>query len=337
MSADALSDVLQTIRLTGAVFFHVDAAAPWVAEAPRSPLIAQSVMRGVQHLISYHVVTRGACWAGLIGEHPVQLLAGDIIVFPQGDRHVVSSEPGMRADPRMDAYARVPDHQLPFTLRYGSSGPPDFSIVCGFLGCDVRPFNPLLATLPRLMHVPLRSQPSSPWLRHLVDAAVSESVQKRHGGESVLARLSELMFVEVVRRHIESLPYGQRGWLAGLRDPFVGRALALLHDRPAHPWTLEELARETGLCRSALAERFTELVEQPPIQYLTQWRMQIAAGLLGTGESTVSETAHRVGYESEAAFSRAFKKFVGVPPALWRRQTAVRHTIPGSAVTAAVA
>lgn len=337
MAADPLSDVLRTVRLTGAVFFHVDAAAPWVAESPEGRLIARSVMGGVQHLVSYHIVTHGACWAGLPGEPPVRLAAGDVIVFPQGDRHIVSSEPGMRADPRIAEYARPSGHQLPSVVRYGGPGPADVSLVCGFLGCDVRPFNPLLATLPRLIHVRASSEPYAQWLRHLVHAAVAESVDKRYGGESVLARLSELMFVEVVRRHLESLPADRTGWLMGLKDPHVGRALGLLHDRPAHSWTLEELSKEAGLSRSALAERFAHLVGQPPMQYLTQWRMQVAAERLASGESNVSETARHVGYESEAAFSRAFKKFVGVPPAMWRRQSVVRPPAHMSSKTAAMA
>ena len=337
MAADPLSDVLRTVRLTGAVFFHVEAASPWVAESPEGPLIAKSVMPGAQHLVSYHIVTHGSCWAGLPDEPPVHLAAGDIIVFPHGDRHVVSSQPGMRAEPRVGQYEPPSDHQLPSILRYGSSGPADVNLVCGFLGCDARPFNPLLVTLPRLIHVRASSDQPAQWLRHLVHAAVAESLDKRYGGESVLARLSELMFVEVVRRHLEGLPADQTGWLMGLKDQHVGRALGLLHDRPAHGWTLEELSKEAGLSRSALAERFAHLVGQPPIQYLAHWRMQVAAERLASGELNVSETARYVGYESEAAFSRAFKKFVGVPPAMWRRQSLDRQPAHTPSGTAAIA
>ena len=336
MAADPLSDVLRAVRLTGAVFFHVEAAPPWVAESPEGRLIAQSVMRGVQHLVSYHIVTHGSCWAGLPDEPPVRLAAGDIIVFPHGDRHVVSSQPGMREEPRVGQYGRPSDQQLPSIVHYGNPGPPEVSLVCGFLGCDVRPFNPLLVTLPRLIHVRASSEPSAEWLRHLVHAAVAESLEKRYGGESVLARLSELMFVEVVRRHLAGLPADQTGWLMGLRDPHVGRALGLLHDRPSHAWTLEELSKEAGLSRSALAERFAHLVGQPPMQYLTQWRMQVAAERLASGDMNVSETARHVGYESEAAFSRAFKKLVGIPPAMWRRQSSDRQPAHAPSGTAAM-
>jgi AraC-like DNA-binding protein len=193
----------------------------------------------------------------------------------------------------------------------------------------VRPFNPLVSSLPRLLHV---RDPRGGFLPQLVSVAIAESRENRAGGESVLARLSELLFVEAVRRHLESLPAEHTGWLAGLRDPFVGRALTALHERPAHDWTIEELAREAALSRSALAERFARLVGVPPIVYLTQWRMQIAAGLLSRG-AKVSAVALDVGYDSEAAFSRAFKKIVGVPPATWRDGSADgagREAPPGS-------
>jgi AraC-like DNA-binding protein len=188
--------------------------------------------------------------------------------------------------------------------------------VCGFLGCDARPFNPLLAALPRMLRVASGEGP----LRELVRIAVAESGEPRPGGEALLARLSEMMFVEAVRRHLEGLPEEATGWLAGLRDACVGRALAALHARPAHAWTLEELSREAGLSRSALHERFTRLVGQPPMQYLARWRIQLASGLLARGTGKVAAVALDVGYESEAAFSRAFKRLVGAPPATWRRQ-----------------
>jgi AraC-like DNA-binding protein len=182
----------------------------------------------------------------------------------------------------------------------------------------VRPFNPLLASLPRLLHIP-RAFVSDDPLGRLIDFAVTESQGRRAGGECVRLRLSELMFVEVVRRYLAALPAEQTGWLAGLRDRFVGRALALLHERPGNPWTLKSLAKEVGLSRSAMAERFTHFVGDPPMQYLTRWRMQAAARLLADGQAKVSAVGHQVGYASEAAFSRAFKKVTGAPPSAWRR------------------
>ena len=189
-------------------------------------------------------------------------------------------------------------------------------LVCGFVGFDARPFNPLLASLPRMLKVSTRE--GGGWLESLAQLAVTESSSARPGGESVLARASELMFVEVLRRYLASLPTEHTGWLAGVRDPYVGRALSALHDRPAEQWTVEALAKEAALSRSALAERFAQLVGEAPMQYLTRWRMQLAATLLRTRNVSVFEAATEVGYASEAAFSRAFKKEVGVPPAAWR-------------------
>jgi len=278
-----------------------------------------AVFPGAEHLISYHVVTHGDCWGGLIGEPPVRLSAGDIIVFPRGEAHVMSSAPGMRETPDLAVYRRPDEGRLPFTISMGSSRPDPARIVCGFLGCDARPFNPLLAALPRVIRVSDRAGGA---LGAFVQLAVAESKAPRIGGECVLSRLSELMFVDVVRQYLETLPPESSGWLAGLRDPFVGRAIAALHVRPARDWTLEALARDVGLSRSALAERFTLFVGQPPMQYLTNWRMQLAANHLLTGQESVAQAAERVGYESEAAFSRAFKKVVGVPPSQWRRRRA---------------
>jgi AraC-like DNA-binding protein len=196
--------------------------------------------------------------------------------------------------------------------------------VCGFLGCDLEPFNPLLATLPRLLHVRRGPRSTGDPLDQLIDFTVAESRERRAGGECVRLRLSELMFVEVVRRHLATLPAEETGWLAGLRDPMVGRALALLHSRPAQPWTLESLARDVGLSRSVLAERFAHLVGHPPMGYLTRWRMQVAARLLADGLAKVSAVAREIGYDSEAAFSRAFKRAAGMPPGVWRRRHAAR-------------
>jgi AraC-like DNA-binding protein len=314
---DTLSDVLRAVRLTGAVFFTIDASAPFVAEAPASALIGPHIMPGVEHVIEYHVVTSGSCWGGIVDEPAVKLEAGDVIVFPQGDAHVISSGPGMRGLASFDVIRNAKQGRLPVSMSIQGGGPETAKIVCGFLGCDARPFNPLLATLPRVLH--LRAVSNNQVMRHLLDMAVAESGASRAGGDCVLSRLSELLFVEVVRRYVELLPPEGVGWFAGLRDPNIGLALQRLHERPAHNWTLEELGKECGLSRSVLAERFAQLVGVPPIQYLAQWRIQLAASLLRSGKASLAEIADRVGYGSEAALSRAFKRQVGVAPALYRR------------------
>ncbi len=323
MSTDVLSDVLSAVRLTGAVFFDVSARSPWVAEAPAAAQIANEVTPGAQHAIEYHVVTRGSCWISIVDRgafEPVKLEEGDIAVMPHGDPHALSSTPGMRAEPIMDIFRRPEDdNALPFMLRTGSEGPTETHLVCGFFSCDIRPFNPLLDSLPRFMRFG-RSVSNGPdgLLDQFIRFATAESNNKRAGSQSVLNKLSELMFVEVIRMHMDPLATDNTGWLAGLRDPLVGCALMLLHASPAHAWTLEELATKAGASRSALADRFAHFVGYPPIQYLTQWRMQMAAKRLADRSIKVAAIAREVGYESEAAFSRAFKKFVGQPPSEWR-------------------
>jgi AraC-like DNA-binding protein len=252
------------------------------------------------------------------------LEAGEVIVFAQGDPHVMSSSPGMRADPlapnTLDAAGGRP---LPFVINIGDDKPTSTKFICGFLACDARPFNPLIDSLPRVIRAGGLQGSGADWLRDFMRAAMAEMALKRRGGESVLAKLSELMFIEVVRQHLEALPPERAGWLAGLRDPVVGKTLSLMHGSPARSWTIEEFAKEVGLSRSVLAERFTTLVGMPPMQYLAKWRMQIAWGLL-RGGSNIATVAAESGYGSEAAFSRAFKKVVGTPPSAWRHKTSGR-------------
>jgi len=331
MSHDILSDVLRSVRLRGALFFYVSGGRNWAAEAPPSRDIAAAVMPDSEHVIEYHVITRGSCWGAIVGEAPVRLETGDIVLFPHGDAHVISSAPGLRAPADVAGYFERKVDQLPFTLHYdavearaeiAADENRETTLVCGFLGCDLRPFNPLIATLPRLLH--LRATENQDWIAEFMRQAVAESKNKRPGGEAMLERMSEMMFIDAVRRYVDTLPEDSRGWLAGLRDRFVGRALALMHDDPATEWTVDELGRRVGLSRSALHERFAEMIGQPPMQYLINWRMQVAAAHLRNTNATVASVAQEVGYDSEAAFARAFKRLVGKPPAAWRRLAARR-------------
>jgi AraC-like DNA-binding protein len=327
MTQDTLSDVLRGVRLRGAVFFYVSGDSEWVAEAPAAAEIAPLLMRGVEHVMEYHAVAHGTCWASIPGGPSVQLRTGDVVMFPHGDAHVVSSAPGMRGSLDLSWFSGAQVEQLPLRVTYsgpkGSTmvlpeGSADVTIVCGFLGCDLQPFNPLIAALPRLLH--LRASADDAWIAQFTQQAVAESHGRRPGGEAMLARMSEMMFVDAVRRYADRLPAQSDGWLAGLRDRFVGRALALLHEQPAQDWTIDELGRKVGLSRSALHERFVQLIGVPPMQYLAQWRMQAAARLLLETRATVAAIALDVGYDSEAAFARAFKRMVGKPPATWRRE-----------------
>lgn len=318
---DVLSDVLRALRLRTALFFNVMASSPWVAETPSGRELAPHVFPGAEHVIEYHVVMSGSCWGGLLDETPVRLQQGDIIVFPQGDAHVLSSASGMRGAVQLGFYRGLLTQRLPVRVEHGGGGRDGCHLVCGFLACDTRPHNPLLSALPRMIHSKRDAEGQrGTMLEHFMSCALAESETPRAGGEVMLTRLSELMFMEVVRGYVgsvEALESGRSGWLSGLRDEMVGRALGKLHSDPVRAWTIEELAQEVGASRSALAERFADYVGSPPIQYLAQWRMQMAANLLA-GPATLAEVAEGVGYGSEAAFSRAFKKIVGLSPAAWR-------------------
>jgi AraC-like DNA-binding protein len=321
VSVDTLSDVLQGVRLKGAVFFDIETVSPWVAEALPGKVMAPAVMPDAEHVIEYHVITSGSCWASLIDSdaEPVHLTAGDVVAFPQGDAHVLSSAPGMRGDPDPGMLKLTETAtQLPLILNLDGGGQERAHIVCGFLGCDSRPFNPLLESLPRILHVRTSAGARRGWVDQFTRFAVMEAKEKRAGGNGILSKLGEFMFVELVRDYVESLPDESKGWLAGLRDRQVGRALSLLHARPTRDWTLEELAKGVGVSRSSLAGRFTALVGIPPMHYLQKWRLQIAATRLSEGRGSIAAIAADIGYESEAAFSRAFKKHVGLPPAEWR-------------------
>ena len=327
MSQDTLSDVLRGVRLRGAVFFHVSGSSDWAAEAPSASAIAPLLMHGVEHVMEYHAVAQGSCWAGIPGGPSVQLFAGDVVMFPHGDAHVMSSAPGMRGIPDPDWFASVDLGRLPLRVAYqgreavNPAAPgfhADVTVVCGFLGCDLHPFNPLIEALPHLLY--LQASDDDAWMAKFTQQAVAESQAGRPGGEAILARMSEMMFVHAVRRYADAQPAHGAGWLSGLRDRFVGRTLALMHEAPAHDWTIDELGRRVGLSRSALHERFVHLIGMPPMQYLAQWRMQAASRLLLETRASVATIALDVGYDSEAAFARAFKRQAGKPPATWRRE-----------------
>ena len=311
---DPLSDVLRAVKLNGAYFYLVEAAAPWSVSANAARHLVPRILPDAEHLISYHILLTGSCWAGVEGEPQVLMKAGDVVVFPHGDAHLMSSARGHR-DTRVD----TSPERFPDTVYLGPEIVRDTSFVCGFLGCDARPFNPLIASLPRRLHF---SDAADGWLSQFPGKVVAESRSGRVGSETMLTRMAELMFVEVVRRYVEELPLQHTGWLAGLRDSVVGAALSVLHERPAYPWTLASLARATTTSRTVLVERFSHLVGVPPMLYLARWRLQLAAEQLSRGSAKIAAIGAQVGYESEAAFSRAFKRETGLSPAAWRRARA---------------
>lgn len=317
---DVLSEVLHAVRLTGAVYFDMSARAPWIAETPPASSIRAQVMPESEHVIAFHLMIEGSGWAQLAdaSRPAVRLEVGDAVILAHGDGHFLASELGQRSTPDLNLYYRPKDRALPFVLREVGGTGEKSRFVCGFLGCEARPFNPLLEALPRLLHV--RCSGASGQLTHdLIRIALQETENPRAGGEIMLSKLSELLFLQAVRQHLDGLPPESIGWLAALRDRHIGAALRLMHGRPAEPWTLDALAREVGLSRSVFAERFTQLAGIPAMRYLSQWRLQLAANLLERQFLSIAQAAAEVGYDSEAAFNRAFKKQMGIPPGAWRR------------------
>ena len=318
---DALSDVLRVVRLNGAVYLDGEFAAPWCVIGRAEEGLCSQFLSCSERVLSFHFITGGVCWARLPGDpaSALRIEAGEIVVVPQGEPHILGSATNLKPVPSADVLAtqiRAAPGRI-MKLTHGGTGPVT-RMVCGFLGSENVLGNPLLSSLPRLFKVDMRGTKAA-WLQSSLQFAAEEAAQMRSGSVTVLGKLSELLFVEAIRRYIDTLPAEQTGWLAGLRDRFVGRALALLHASPAQTWTVEDLAHEVGLSRSALAQRFADLLGVPPMQYLARWRLQIAAQELRSGEKQVALVAEDVGYESEAAFNRAFKREFGMPPATWRR------------------
>ncbi|MCO5762285.1 MAG: AraC family transcriptional regulator [Chromatiaceae bacterium] len=328
MSRDTLSDLLRSVRVRGAVFYYVSCRDQWSAMAPPASEIADAVLPGCEHVMEYHMIAKGSGWAAVEGQAPIRLSAGDVVMFPQGDQHVMSSAPGIEPLRRTADWVfstRNDPKPMPISYHHGvvEAGAPlpveeaDMVAVCGFLGCDLKPFNPLVAALPRILHLPAAR--AGNWVARVIDQAVAESNSPRPGGDAVLERLAEMMFVDAARRYLDALPEDATGWLAGLRDRFVGKALSLMHEHPEQAWSVDELAREVGLSRSALHDRFVKFLGDPPMHYLANWRIQLGARLLRETRRNVATIALDVGYDSEAAFSRAFKRMTGMPPAAWRK------------------
>ncbi len=316
---DALSEVLTALRLTSGLFLDAEFTAPWCIDSAPGKDDLRHLLPSAEHVTIYHLVTEGRCRARLPDGEAVELAAGDLIMFPHGDGHLLGSDLQLAPVVAETLVRPSPEGGLAHIDHGGGGARTRF--VCGFLACDSRLCRPLLGALPRMLRVPLGDGPAAAWITSTLRHGAAETRAPRAGADAVLAKLSELLFVEAIRRYTESLPDTERGWFAGLRDPHVSRALALLHAEPAKAWTVDDLARETGLSRSALAERFADLIGEPPMQYLTRWRLALAARALREGREPIARVAESVGYESDAAFNRAFKREFGMPPAAWRRQS----------------
>jgi AraC-like DNA-binding protein len=312
---DALSEVLKVVQLNGAIFFNARFTAPWRVESPAEASLAQALGLGAERVLLYHYMLEGSCLFTLKGMAPLRLNAGDVIVFPHGDAHSMASSMGAQPQ-QMDAQTIL--RERPKLLDFGGGGETT-RLICGYLACDPRLIQPILTALPRVVTVSLRGVDTAHWLEASLQHAVEEANSPLPGTEGLLAKLSEVMVVETLRRYAAQLSPEHTGWLSGLRDRAVGRCLALMHEKPAHAWTVDALAREVGTSRSVLAERFTHFVGQSPIQYLGRWRMALAANYLRRSALNLARIAEEVGYETEATFSRAFRREFGVAPATWRR------------------
>jgi AraC-like DNA-binding protein len=314
---DPFSQILKALHLEAGIFLDAEFTAPWCID-PTPGKEARHILPAAEHVAIYHLLVEGSCRARLSdGAAAIDLAAGDLILFPHGDGHVLGSDVGRVPLSAETLVQPSPEGGLARIAHGGGGNRTRF--ICGYLACDSRLCRPLIGALPRMLRVPLGEGTSASWMVKTLQHAADESRAPRAGTDAVLTKLSELTFVEALRRYLETIPEQERSWLAGLRDPHVSRALGLMHAEPARPWTVDGLGREAGLSRSALAERFALLIGEPPMQYLTRWRLALGARALEEGSEPVLRVAQQVGYESEAAFNRAFKREFGMPPAAWRR------------------
>ena len=317
---DALSGVLKSVRFEGAVYLNAEFTAPWCIRGKYGLARARKRLPGADHVVFFHFLINGHCKVRLAdGLDVLEVEAGDLVLFPQDDTSLMGSDLHLAPMEMDSSAASGPTADSDFIqMRHGGGGAAT-RFVCGYLACSRSVCRPLFDCLPRVLRIPIGNGQAWALVRELLRVGVSESLDSRPGAESMLAKLAELMLVEALRQYVEDLPPGGKGWLAGVRDPHIGRALALLHEEPGRTWTVDELAREVALSRSVLAERFAALVGEPPIQYLIRWRLALAARTLRSSGEAIARVAGRSGYESNAAFSRAFKREFGMPPAAWRR------------------
>jgi AraC-like DNA-binding protein len=313
---DVLSEVLKVVKLRGALFYNGEFSAPFSVRASPSRKVASCLAPDADDVIIYHLLTEGRAFVRMANDTRVPLVAGDIVMLPHGDSHIIENGAAVPPQEDSDGLAEVLAQGLKL-WRYGGGGEVT-RLVCGYMACERRLGEVFLRGLPPVFKINIRDDPSGRWLENSIRFSVEQAGAGRAGGEAVLAKLSEVLFVEALRAYISHLPPEQTGWLAGGRDAEVGKTLALMHRDPAHPWTIASLAKEAGISRSVLAERFRHYLNEPPMAYLTRWRLQLGAEMLSSTNHSVSQIAAEVGYESEAAFNRAFKREFEVPPARFR-------------------
>ncbi|HEX8028094.1 MAG TPA: AraC family transcriptional regulator [Vicinamibacterales bacterium] len=322
---DAFSQVLNDVRLKGALYFTAELSAPWSVASMPSRDMTTMLAPGATHLIVYHLLVDGVARATVRGGDTLILGPGDIVVFPHGAQHELSDGSGPNNVSNEEMARKIMARDL--SPMHAGGGGRATRFVCGYLTCDPVLCGPILESLPAMFKVNVRTDRAGHWLEQSVLHLVEESVSNRAGSEAMLAKLSEALFVDTLRRYVTGLPDQTTGWLAGARDPMIGKSLALLHARPEFPWTIADLAQEVGMSRSALVERFTRYLSEPPMSYLTGWRLRLAAQLLAATPKGIGDIAADVGYESEAAFNRAFKRTFGLPPARYRRERKSETTV----------
>ena len=314
---DVLSEVLRVVKLEGALFFNAEFSAPWCLSSSRTTDIAHYLSPAAGHLIIYHFLTEGRAYARLPDGRREELIAGDVVIFPHGDAHFLGNGSAKPVD-SFQTFAK--NWSKGFKVARFGGGGEITRFVCGYMACDPRLSEVLLASLPPMLKVHVVEQPSGKWLEQSIRFSVGEENGSNAGSGLVLAKLAELLFVETLRCYINALPPDETGWLAGVRDPVIGGALAVLHKDPSHPWTISELARKVGLSRTRLAERFRHFLGESPMAYLAQWRLKLGAEILESSDDSVAQVAAAVGYGSEASFNRAFKRAFDSPPAQFRRR-----------------
>ena len=324
---DVLSEVLRAVKLDGALFYNAEFSAPWAARSIDAHTVTSCLSPNSQHVIIFHLLTEGRGYAHVEGDdRPVPLNAGDILIVPHGDAHILGNGPPVTPVDRAQVLEQVLSQGLKVSRMGGGGEITKF--VCGYMACEPQLSRVFLGGLPPIIKVNIRDDPSGQWLEYSIRYSVDNVDPSRPGDETVLAKLSEVLFVETLRRYIALLPGEQTGWLAGIRDPEVGKALALLHRKPAYPWTIAALTNEVGISRTVLAERFRRYLSETPMAYLTRWRLQLGAQLLKSTNSSAAQIAADVGYESEPSFNRAFKREFGLPPARFRSKSkSTRSTV----------
>lgn len=316
--AELLADVLGRIHLASAVFLRGEFTQPWAFASTDAATLCQIVQPGARRLVLFHVAVEGEFCIWLGSGERAHARPGDAVVLPYCDQHSMGYPENAPPVPIATLLPMPPWREMP-VIRHGGGGQRT-RILCGYLHCDDLLFNPVLQVLPRLIHVRPTSSQAAHWREASLRYVVEQAEQPGMRGEALLARLPELVLVDCLRQYAESLPPQQVGWLAALRDPVLGRALMLLHAQPATTWTVEKLASGAAVSRSVLAARFVQVLGVSPMRYLAQWRLQLAANLLrDQPQLGMGSVAERVGYEAEAAFSRAFKRHLGVSPAAWRK------------------